>query len=251
MTPVREALEALRHADIDLSMLLSEIANDEMRASVRKTLDMIDRARKALSAAPGEPCAVKPLEWVETHRNRSDEEPVPPQPAAGWDEAAGYAERLAVTLWEKHYKNDAPQWKPLSGDLIGLLTQIDNMTSALRREAPAPAEGVKSLHGMIAAIYGSLDAEDCLWIDREWAKMRGYVIPSDNSVTLAHPDTAEARLREADRREIVAHQAVVLAVANHLFLSPEFKHYHKSVAARADAAKALATAALAQSEEEK
>jgi hypothetical protein len=44
-----------------------------------------------------------------------------------------YAESLAVSLWEKHWKTDAPDWKPLSGDLIGILTQIDNMTVGLVR----------------------------------------------------------------------------------------------------------------------
>lgn len=46
-------------------------------------------------------------------------------------DAAGYAERLAVALWEKHYRDEAPNWEPLRGDLIGLLTQIDNMTTGL------------------------------------------------------------------------------------------------------------------------
>ena len=45
--------------------------------------------------------------------------------------AAQYAERLANVLWEKHYRNAAPNWKPLTGDLIGIITQIDNMTSGL------------------------------------------------------------------------------------------------------------------------
>ena len=45
-------------------------------------------------------------------------------------EAYGYASRLAVAIWEKHYKDIAPQWKPLD-DLMGVLTQIDNMTSGL------------------------------------------------------------------------------------------------------------------------
>lgn len=53
-------------------------------------------------------------------------------------EAAGYAERLAVALWEKHYKQINPHWKPLSGDLIGILTQIDNMTVGLSRAALDP-----------------------------------------------------------------------------------------------------------------
>ena len=47
-------------------------------------------------------------------------------------DAYGYASRLAVALWEKHYKDIAPQWKPLD-DLMGVLTQIDNMTSGLTR----------------------------------------------------------------------------------------------------------------------
>lgn len=51
-------------------------------------------------------------------------------------EAATYAENLARALWEKHYKDAVPQWEPLSGDVVGLLTQIDNMTAGL---APAPA----------------------------------------------------------------------------------------------------------------
>lgn len=46
----------------------------------------------------------------------------------------GYAVRLAVAIWEKHYKDTAPHWKPLD-DLVGVLTQIDNMTSGLTRLA--------------------------------------------------------------------------------------------------------------------
>jgi hypothetical protein len=50
-------------------------------------------------------------------------------------EATRYAERLASILWQKHYKDQAPGWKPLSGDLVGILTQIDNMTSGLASRA--------------------------------------------------------------------------------------------------------------------
>ena len=53
-------------------------------------------------------------------------------------EATGYAERLAVALWEKHYKQINLHWRPLSGDLIGILTQIDNMTVGLSRAALDP-----------------------------------------------------------------------------------------------------------------
>lgn len=49
-------------------------------------------------------------------------------------DAYGYASRLAVAIWERHYRDAAPQWKPLD-DLFGVLTQIDNMTSGLTRLA--------------------------------------------------------------------------------------------------------------------
>jgi hypothetical protein len=45
-------------------------------------------------------------------------------------DAYGYAKRLAVAIWEQHYKGVAPQWKPFD-DLMGVLTQIDNMTAGL------------------------------------------------------------------------------------------------------------------------
>ena len=41
-----------------------------------------------------------------------------------------YAKRLAIYLWEKHYRDIAPEWEPLK-DLMGVLTQIDNMISGL------------------------------------------------------------------------------------------------------------------------
>jgi hypothetical protein len=44
--------------------------------------------------------------------------------------AYGYAKRLAEAIWSKHYKTTAPQWEPFD-ELIGVLTQIDNMTAGL------------------------------------------------------------------------------------------------------------------------
>jgi len=43
------------------------------------------------------------------------------------------ARELAVSLWEKHYKDEAPDWQPLA-DLMGVITQIDNMTCGLVKE---------------------------------------------------------------------------------------------------------------------
>lgn len=55
-------------------------------------------------------------------------------PAAQPPGAFGYAQRLATTIWEKHWKDDAPEWRPLP-DIVGVLTQIDNMVAGLSREA--------------------------------------------------------------------------------------------------------------------
>jgi len=41
-----------------------------------------------------------------------------------------YAKSLATVLWEAHYKKAAPEWEPCD-DLIGVLTQIDNMMTGL------------------------------------------------------------------------------------------------------------------------
>ena len=50
----------------------------------------------------------------------------------------GYAKRLATSLWQQHYREDAPQWEPCE-DLMGLLSQIDNMVSGLTRATQQPA----------------------------------------------------------------------------------------------------------------
>jgi len=62
-------------------------------------------------------------------------------------DAYGYASRFAVAIWEQHYKDVAPQWKPLD-DLMGVLTQIDNMTSGLTRLAQPEQKPVS--HSVIA-----------------------------------------------------------------------------------------------------
>ena len=51
------------------------------------------------------------------------------------NEACGYAKRLAQAIWEKYYKEESPDWKP-KNDVLGLLTQIDNMTCGLEKAQP-------------------------------------------------------------------------------------------------------------------
>ena len=47
-------------------------------------------------------------------------------------EACRYATSIATELARKHYLMDSPDWEPETG-LMGVLTQIDNMTSGLTR----------------------------------------------------------------------------------------------------------------------
>lgn len=42
-----------------------------------------------------------------------------------------YAVDLAVHLWEEFYKDEVPEFEPLE-DVMGVLTQIDNMTAGLK-----------------------------------------------------------------------------------------------------------------------
>lgn len=43
-----------------------------------------------------------------------------------------YATDLARHIWAKHFAETAPDWEPLP-DLMGVLTQIDNMTAGMVR----------------------------------------------------------------------------------------------------------------------
>jgi len=44
-----------------------------------------------------------------------------------------YARDLALYMWAEFYKDSAPEWEPLD-DLIGILTQLDNMVCGLTRK---------------------------------------------------------------------------------------------------------------------
>lgn len=49
-----------------------------------------------------------------------------------------------------------------------------------------------TLSGMIAAVYGQLDAEDCAVVDREWARQRGYILPTAGTSTLSRLSAGSA-----------------------------------------------------------
>lgn len=42
------------------------------------------------------------------------------------------ATRIAISIWSDHYADTAPGWDPLD-DLLGVLSQIDNMVCGLSR----------------------------------------------------------------------------------------------------------------------
>jgi len=63
------------------------------------------------------------------------------QPEQAELDAYSYASRLAIAIWEKHYKATAVNWKPLP-DLIGVLSQIDNMTAGLTHQQAQPEQDV-------------------------------------------------------------------------------------------------------------
>jgi hypothetical protein len=80
----------------------------------------------------------------------------------------GYAQRLAVSLKEKFPADHAPDWKPL-GDILGVLTQIDNITTGLvaRTTATTTQDSVReALRNVRAAIMEADPAVLCctLWM---------------------------------------------------------------------------------------
>lgn len=82
------------------------------------------------------------IHWIERYASGIDCEPqmdrildcVEIQREAVTDELA-YATRLLCSLMEKHFPDRSPEWKPLP-DLYGVLTQIDNLSTALSRPSP-------------------------------------------------------------------------------------------------------------------
>lgn len=54
-----------------------------------------------------------------------------------------------------------------------------------------------TLSGQISAVYGNPDVEDCARVDREWALMRGYILPTDGTSKLVVAEPAiEARIAQ-------------------------------------------------------
>jgi len=77
--------------------------------------------------------------------------------------AQSYATTLAVSMHKQHYAEDAPNWQPLP-DLVGLLTQIDNMYTGLRNDLEAAEVENKRLVGLpLATLMAERDALRAAW----------------------------------------------------------------------------------------
>jgi len=100
-----------------------------------------------LTSPPAQPAPVQePMAWMFEFPDKRVKPKFDSAPHGGnWQplytrpqpDAYGYAKRLAEAIWKKHYQSTAPQWEPFD-HLIGVLTQIDNMTSGLTTPQPCP-----------------------------------------------------------------------------------------------------------------
>jgi len=122
-------------------------------------------------------------------------------------ESKNYATTLAVSMHRQHYAEAAPNWQPLS-DLVGLLTQIDNMYAGLRNDLEAALVENKRLVGAnLATLRADLAAaqaeRDALFRSKSTLNTRVLAAEAEvQALRVAH----EAALKEAvatEREEIL------------------------------------------------
>ena len=51
----------------------------------------------------------------------------------GYAASLEYATRLAKGMWERDWQKESPHWQPFD-DLLGVLTQIDNMLAGMEKK---------------------------------------------------------------------------------------------------------------------
>ena len=121
-------------------------------------------------------------------------------------DAYPYASRLAASIWERHYKGEAPNWKPLD-DLMGVLTQIDNMATGLTRQGQEQAEPVAWLQPKTVNAYSRPDLgyESCSSADYGAFPVYRALPRCPNCASLeAQNDELDRKLAEMERAEPVA-----------------------------------------------
>lgn len=120
------------------------------------------------------------------------EEQVPVKPKKK-TEAHSYAERLAYSIWKQHYSQDSPEWKALP-DLLGVLTQIDNMVAGMSRkpkERVVPVGLIPLSENQKRAIQ-QWAADDRLWTTQETVALNletfaRLILKLSSSVEAAQP----------------------------------------------------------------
>lgn len=92
-----------------------------------------------------------------------------PTTPAGDELTAGKDEllRLMQSIWKSEYRNEAPDWQPLP-DLVGMVTQIDNMYAGVRQQRDQARHDVAAAH---AAGRAAERAEVAAWL-LDWADNR-------------------------------------------------------------------------------
>lgn len=100
--------------------------------------DFIAIYRAMLSAAP-----VKPVYVAQ-------------EVVQGWTPEK-YAEQLAISTREKHYP-EVPQFEPMSGDIMGLLSQIDNMLTGLVRSPAASPNPLPAAREEVGVTEATVEA---------------------------------------------------------------------------------------------
>ena len=111
-------------------------------------------------------------------------------------ETYGYAKRLAEFIWEKHYKKESPDWTPLP-DVLGVLTQIDNMTCGL--EKAKPEMPTKIFGPNLEQILNAAGFYRREWVgltDDEVKTIINNLLEDDPTPLLTLADVIQERLRE-------------------------------------------------------
>lgn len=130
------------------------------------------------------------------------------QPAAApvaSDVALRTATELARCIWRDNYKDIAPVWEPLP-DLMGVLSQIDNMVCGMRRSPPADAAPVDAKQvaiiderpaGPDLYVFG---VKTCSWFGTMYTPQAEKVAEEINAAALVRRATSQpdsAKYKEA------------------------------------------------------
>lgn len=103
-------------------------------------------------------------------------------------EAYGYASRLAEGIWRKHYQQEAPKWACFD-NLMGVLTQIDNMVTGLTKKPDDDAARFRWLADRLLSVdFDWQDSGECVLVFR---------YPAWGSVSADARKTIDSGMRES------------------------------------------------------